>query len=53
MSSLAVEPIYLYYMSAASSDSTDPEMATTVHKACSDHPNFFCGLMLWDLVDRI
>ena len=28
-------------MSAASFDSTDPKMATIVHRACGDHPKFF------------
>ena len=28
-------------MSAASFDSTDPNMAAIVHRACGDHPKFF------------
>ena len=46
LGSLVVEPIYLSYVFATSFDSTDPKMATIVHRACSDHLKFFCGLAL-------
>ena len=47
LGSIVVEPTYLFCVSAAYFYSTDPEMATIVHRACSDHPKFFCGLAQW------
>ena len=36
-----VEPTYLSFMFAASFYSTNPEMATIVHKVHDNHPKFF------------
>ena len=41
MGSLVVEPNYLFHVSAAFFNITDPEMITIVHRVHGDHPKFF------------
>ena len=50
LDNIVVEPTYLSYVSATSFDSTNPEMATIVHRARGDHPKFFLCYNIMGLI---